>query len=128
MSRDSLTPEQLKALTGSKPLTLDGVVIVATHGKTPGAEPLVLTGAELARVLSLRERYNNIYHMADDGDVNLRLRGLAELLTGHVGEGVCQLGDDAAYFLSLTLEDLAARLEADSGVDQFNVFLREKAS
>jgi hypothetical protein len=119
-------PSRAKLLEESRPplLTLDEIVVMGKHGEK--SERLVITGEELAHVLSLREQHTNTYAMCDAGDTHLMLRGLSELLQGH--EDTNELGGDGAYFLSRTLEGLAIRLEADSRVDQFNVFLRKKGA
>jgi hypothetical protein len=59
----SLDTERAKLIDSIEPLalTLDDIVISAKS--TPvGKEKLLLTGAEMAHVLSLREQYNNIRH------------------------------------------------------------------
>ena len=116
------TREELMASVEPPLLTLDEILIVSRTGKD--SERLVLTGEELAHVLSLREQYTNTYAMCDSDDTPLMLRGLAELVRGHEDENM--LGADGAYFLAHSLEALAIRLEADSRVDQFSVFLRKK--
>src|ERR1043165_1285411 len=88
-------------------MTLDDIVIHQRHAEL-GKETLVLTGRELAHVLSLRTRYNNLPHMVENGDVNIRLRGVADLL--RTAE---DLSREGLYFVACALEDLAARLEAD---------------
>jgi hypothetical protein len=64
--------------------------------------------------------------VAEAGDVNLRLRGLSDLIRGHTPD--CELTSEAAYFIAYTLDDLAAKLEADNRVDAFSVFLRKKGA
>lgn len=82
-----------------------------------------------ANVQTVPLAYNNTHHMADAGDVHLMLRGMAELLMGHEGSGNPSIGGGGAYFLANVLDDLAAKLEADSPrIDAFSVFLRKKSA
>jgi hypothetical protein len=105
-------------------LSLDDILIVGKHGKE--SERLVLTGEDLAHILSIRDQHTNTYAMCDAGDVHLMLRGLAELIQGHEDENLIE--GDGAYFLARSLEALAIRLEASSRTDQFSVFLRKKSA
>jgi hypothetical protein len=102
-------------------LTLGQVVIVSTDPLSPGQERFTISGQELAALLSFRERYKSTRGAVDGADVNLRLRGLANLLAAHYGKEGCQLDEDGAYFMSCTLEDLAARLEVSGQMDGYRV-------
>ena len=88
-------------------LSLEEIVIKRARMTNPGEKPFSVHGTDLARLLSFLEAHNNLAHTLDAGDVNLRLRGLAELLRA---ENYC-LGENAAFFVANTLDDLAARLE-----------------
>jgi hypothetical protein len=121
---DRPTREELVDSIQPPALTLDDIVITTKH--TPvGREKLVLSGAELARVLSLREGYNSIFHMTGDaGETAILLRGMAELLHGRDES----IGADGAFFLGHVLDDFAARLEASDRVDHWCVFRRRKGA
>jgi hypothetical protein len=117
------TKEQVEALAD---LTLDQVAITTTWpgGNHEIGARLVLTGEDLARLVSIAEAYpGGAYGLTESGDVNLRLKGLAELISGHYGTDGTRLDKDAAYFLSVTLEDLAARLEAGPASNHYRAAL-----
>lgn len=107
-------------------LSLDEIVVIAKYPNHPGEQPVLLTGADLGHALDVCRAHGGAFNLADDGDTNLRLRGLADLIMAH--EDASQIGQDAAYFLANTLRDLAAKLEACKHADGFNVFLRKKGT
>src|SRR5262245_57252755 len=90
-------------------LTLADIVILGTRADSRGSR-FTITGKELAHLLSFRGKSGSL-------DASLQLDGLAELVSGHIDDP--KLDEAAAYFLTVTLENIAARLEADGRTESF---------
>jgi hypothetical protein len=107
-------------------LSLDDIMIATTDTNGHG---LTLSGDDLARVLNFIKAHGGVLAATDDGDVNLQLRGLAELFGSRTGgdcHGHVELGEAGAFFLARTLEELAARLETDAHRGDWFAALLEK--
>jgi hypothetical protein len=101
-------------------LTLEQLCIV--HNPRYPTKILV-TGAELQRAISYQQHAPEL----DSEDVNIQLRGLAELLAqSRRGDGV-ELGSNALWFLERTLEHLAARLENSEHTNSYRIALLVQA-
>jgi hypothetical protein len=104
-------------------LPLDRIVlttrVVAEEG--PGAGyAFSVAGEDLAALLHYVQNLGSVRAAVDDGDVSLRLRGLAELIDAHATDE-SRIDNNAAYFITNTLNDLAARLETSKDPGFFRV-------
>lgn len=107
----------LAEMDRARPLTLDDVAITTTHPLQPDEYRRVVTGKDLARLLSFAEAGGN----TDGGSVSYMLQGLSNLVRGDR-----DISAAGSFFIVNVLDGLAAQLESSSRVDAYRVALVER--